>query len=439
MEGIINNVATTLPALLALGIFIFAYVLVICEEFIQLRKSKPVVVAAGIIWMLVAILAKQTDSIKLVEHSVRTYVMDFAQILLFVVVAMTYINALTERKVFLALKSWLTQKKLTYLSLFWITGILTFFISSLADNLTTAIAMSALIVNMGNHNQKFVALSCINIVIAANAGGAFSPFGDITTLMVWQAGKIPFATFFNLFLPSVINYVIPAFLMSFALPKGSPKAEIQKVKLTTGGKRIFILFLLTIATAVVFQSYFNLPAALGMMTGLGYLQFFAYYTAKTDRIPTFEVFPAIKELDWDMLLFFYGIILCIGGLSTLGYLEFTSTFLYTELGKNLSAAFQHTPGNILIGILSAVIDNIPLMFSVLDIDPTMSAGQWLLVTLTAGVGGSLLSIGSAAGVGVMGQAPGIYTFFTHLKWIWAIALGYIGSILFHLWWNAHLF
>ncbi len=439
MDSTIDNVTSTVPALLALGVFFFAYILVICEEFIQLRKSKPVVVAAGIIWMLVAIIGNEKGASKIVEDSIHTCIMDFAQILLFIVVAMTYINALTERNLFLALRTWLTDKKLSYRILFWITGILTFFISAIADNLTTAIAMSAVIVAMGKGNSKFIGLGCINIVVAANAGGAFSPFGDITTLMVWQAGKLPFTTFFNLLLPSIINYLIPAFFMSFAVPRGLPEPSLEKVKLSKGGKRMFLLFLLTIATTVIFQSYFHLPAAIGMMTGLGYLQFFAYYSGKTHRVPTFEVFPAIKELDWDMLLFFYGIILCIGGLSTLGYLEYTAHFIYGDLGKDLNPIFQHTPGNVLVGILSAIVDNIPLMFSVLNIDPSMSTGQWLLITLTAGVGGSLLSIGSAAGVGVMAQASDIYTFFTHLKWIWAIALGYAASIVFHLWWNAHLF
>ena len=123
-------------------------------------------------------------------------------------------------------------------------------------------------------------------------------------------------------------------------------------------------------------------------------------------------------------MFFYGVILCVGGLGMLGYLALVSEFLYLGLGP--------TTANILIGILSAIVDNIPLMYAVLTMNPDLNLSQWLLVTLTTGVGGSLLSIGSAAGVGVMGQARGIYTFFSHLKWSWAIALGYAGSIWVHL-------
>ena len=114
-------------------------------------------------------------------------------------------------------------------------------------------------------------------------------------------------------------------------------------------------------------------------------------------------------------MFFYGIILCVGGLGTLGYLELASGFMYGDLGA--------TTANIIVGVLSALIDNIPVMFAVLSMLPEMDDGQWLLVTLTAGVGGSLLSVGSAAGVAVMGQARGVYTFFAHLKWSWAIMLG----------------
>jgi Na+/H+ antiporter NhaD/arsenite permease-like protein len=130
-------------------------------------------------------------------------------------------------------------------------------------------------------------------------------------------------------------------------------------------------------------------------------------------------------------MFFYGVIMAVGGLGTLGYLALVSSALYGGLGA--------TWANVLVGGLSAVIDNIPVMFAVLSMNPAMSTGQWLLVTLTAGVGGSLLSIGSAAGVALMGQARGHYTFMSHLKWAWAIALGYAASIGVHLLINRHLF
>ena len=139
----------------------------------------------------------------------------------------------------------------------------------------------------------------------------------------------------------------------------------------------------------------------------------------------------IARAEWDTLLFFYGVILCVGGISQFGYLALVSNYMYGDLGA--------TTANTAVGFLSAIVDNIPVMFAVLTMDPSMPLGQWLLVTLTAGVGGSMLAVGSAAGVAMMGTARGIYTFGSHLKWTPAIALGYVLSILCHLVINARLF
>ena len=150
-----------------------------------------------------------------------------------------------------------------------------------------------------------------------------------------------------------------------------------------------------------------------------------------DGAMQYNIFKSLERAEWDTLMFFYGVILCVGGLGTMGYLSMGSELMYGQLGP--------TTANILIGLLSAVVDNIPVMFAVLSMRPEMDLGQWLLVTLTAGVGGSLLSVGSAAGVAVMGQARGVYTFFSHLKWTWAIALGYAASIWVHFLVNAKAF
>lgn len=430
---------------LALLIFILAYVLVITEEFTHLRKSKPVVLASGIIWVLIAWIYAHHENPHVVEVAVQRNFLEYAELFLFLMVAMTYVNTMVERSVFDALRSWLMRKRFSYRQLFWMTGTLAFFISPIADNLTTALIVSAVVIAVGGNNSRFISISCINIVIAANAGGAFSPFGDITTLMVWQKGLVEFWTFFYLFVPSVVNFVVPAVFMHFAIPNEIPSTEAQtdvQVKMKRGAKRVLLLFIATIATAVAFHSHLHLPAALGMITGLGLLQFFGYYLKKTtpttaqtskdeDIEGPFDIFRNIYNVEWDTLLFFYGIMLSVGGLALIGYLANLSDLTYGGLGP--------TTANVLVGILSAVIDNIPIMFSVLVMNPEMSTGQWLLVTLTAGVGGSLLSIGSAAGVALMGQARGHYTFFSHLKWTPVIALGYAASILAHVGLNSHLF
>lgn len=414
---------------IALIVFIIGYSLVIAEEYIHLRKSKPVIFAAGLIWILVAILAKSKDNGKeLVEQAINHNLLEYSALLLFLLTAMIYVNAMTERNVFEALRSFLVKKGYSYKKLFWITGFLAFFISPVADNLTTALLMGAVVLAVGADKPKFVSLAFINIVVAANAGGAFSPFGDITTLMVWQSGHVKFFGFFALFIPSLINFILPATIMSFAIPNETPKASEEKVFLKKGAVSICLLFLCTIITAVSFEQFLHLPPFLGMMTGLSYLFFFSYYIKLsennfTESTTEFNIFNKVANAEWDTLLFFFGVIFCVGGLGTIGYLADVSHFLYDDLGA--------TNANIVAGILSAIVDNIPVMFAILTMNPEMDIFQWLLVTMTAGVGGSLLSVGSAAGVALMGQSKGMYSFFSHMKWSWAIALGYVASIYAH--------
>ena len=425
----------------ALAIFVLAYVLVVTEEFTGLRKSKPVILAAGLIWALIAWIYHQHQMPEAAEVAVRHDLLEYAELLLFLLVAMTYINAMQERRVFEALRAWLIHKGFSLRTLFWLTGFLAFFISPVADNLTTALLMCAVVMSVAGNNTRFVLLSCINIVVAANAGGAYSPFGDITTLMVWQKGVVEFWQFFDLFLPSLANFLVPALIMQLAIPTEKPEGGGDDVQMRRGALTIVALFLATIVTAVAFHNFLDLPPVIGMLTGLGYLQMFGYYLIKTNGrnhrarhvgdITPFDVYRSIANAEWDTLLFFYGVVMCVGGLGFIGYLEIASHLMYTEWGA--------TYANVSIGLMSSVVDNIPVMFAVLSMHPDMSVGQWLLVTLTAGVGGSLLSIGSAAGVALMGQAHGRYTFFGHLKWTPVVAIGYAASIWVHMWLNTKLF
>lgn len=578
-----------------MGIFVFliAYALVPLENFIHLRKSKPVMLAAGLIWIFVAVACKEAGDLHTAHAAIKNCLLEYAELFLFLLTAMTYINSLEERNVFQSLRAFLVGKGFSLRGIFWATGTLAFFISPFADNLTTALLMGSIVMAVGANDKKFVAVSCIHIVIAANAGGAFSPFGDITTLMVWQKGKVDFFEFFALFLPAVINWLVPAVFMNFAVTGNEkPKPGTEKIQMKYGAKTMMILFLFTISTAVCFHHFLDLPPAAGMMLGLAFLGIFSHHvkmkegrahrydtvlgarkpgksqhplhsflgqsydriggllhdtplpafmidkdhkithwnkamekltgvkaldrigtrdqwkpfypekrpvlcdivmetspdtlagkfyggkyqindllkkafdasdffpsisdegkwlsftaapiTDKEDRVigaveviedvseiykkaRHFDIMERVSRAEWDTLLFFYGVILCVGGLSQFGYLSLLSHSMYTNLG--------FTFANVLIGIVSAVVDNIPIMFSVLTMNPDMPVNQWLLVTMTTGVGGSLLSIGSAAGVALMGTARGTYTFGAHLKWTPVIALGYAASIVCHLFLN----
>jgi Na+/H+ antiporter NhaD/arsenite permease-like protein len=435
----------------ALVIFIIAYALVISEETIHLRKSKPVMVAAGAVWMLVAVSYGQIGQADLVEEMIQHGLLEFVELFLFLLAAMTYINTMDERGVFDLLRARLVAQGYSLRKLFWVTGGLAFLMSPVADNLTTALLMATVVMAVGGQNRRFVVVSCVNVVVAANAGGAFSPFGDITTLMVWQADMVEFHQFFALFVPSLVNWVVTAALMSIAIPNEQPEPITEEAKLHEGAWIVVGLFIVTISMAVMSHTVLHLPPVLGMMTGLGLLKLFGYYLQKRGSrfhvaaervlnddalalegnphrsIPSgdvqYDIYRNLQRAEWDTLLFFYGIMLCVAGLGAFGYMALGSDVMYGELGP--------TTANILVGIASAVFDNIPVMFAVLEMNPTMDLGQWLLITLTAGVGGSMLAVGSAAGVAVMGQARGVYTFFSHLRWSWAIVIGYGASVATH--------
>jgi len=424
------DLTTSYVGYISLLIFILAYALVMVEEFSHLRKSKPVIISAALIWGIIGFYYSSVPGLhsEKVEHALEHNILEFAELFLFLLVAMTYINALQERNVFDFIRYKLISKGFNFRQLFLLTGVITFFLSPIADNLTTALVMCSVLLACGKGNNKFLAIGCINIVVAANAGGAFSPFGDITTLMVWQAGIVDFFTFFNLFIPSVVNYVIPATIMYFFVPNEIPNVSSDKITIKRGGKVIIFLGLCTIFSAVNFHNILHLPPMLGMMFGLGLLGLYSFYLKITFNPEyeerKFDFLRKVSQAEWDTLLFFFGVILSVGGLGFIGYLTLVSEYLYIGLGA--------TYANVLVGILSAIVDNIPVMFAVITMNPAMPTEQWLLVTLTTGVGGSLLSIGSAAGVALMGQARGYYTFFGHLKWAPIIFLGYIASIYVHL-------
>lgn len=432
--------------LVAIGVFVVAYLLVMLEDVTGLRKSKPVLMGAAIIWALVALATSggtgsaggaggHTGG---AAQAFRAVFLEFAELLLFLLVAMTYVNVLTERGVFNALRVWLIRKNLGFRAVFWITGGLAFLLSPWIDNLTTALVVGSVAVAVGRDHPRFVTICCVSIVTAANASGAFSPFGDVTTLMVWQKGVLPFGDFFHLFVPSLVNWLVPAVIMGAFLPKGDPFETDEVARMKPGARRVVVLFALTIALTVSAHQYLAMPPVYGMMAGLGLLKLFGFFLNRLEtRDPAvesampFNIFHHISEVEWDTLLFFYGVIVGVGGLAAFGYLD--------ALAQHLYGAFSPTTANVGIGLLSAVVDNIPVMYAVLAMHPAMDQGQWLLVTLTAGVGGSLLSIGSAAGVALMGASGGRYTFTGHLKWSWAVALGYALSIAAHLAISGHLF
>ena len=418
-----------------LAIFIIAYALVVLEEVIDLRKSMPVILGSALIWLLVGVVFASLGQSAQAQAAAETVIEQYGELLLFLLVSITFVNVLEERRGFDVLRAKLSSLGLSTRALFWLLGLCTFVLSIVLANMTTALVMGAVALKLGRGDAKFITLSCINIVVASNAGGAFCPFGDVTSLMVWQAGKLDFLAFFHLFVPALIDWLIPALLMSFSLPKTMLKSAGEKIEAKPGTGVVMLIFAASVGFSVYGRSALGLPPVTGMILGLGLLQGFAYLMKRAakrrhDHEWVLNSFAAMQRVEWDTLLFFFGIMFAIGGLEQLGWLALANSALYQNLGA--------TAANIAIGPISAVLDNVPLVYAVLQMNPAMGQGQWLLLTLAAGVGGSLLAIGSAAGIALMGLAGKDYTFFKHLRWLPAIAFGYVAAMGLHLWLNAAL-
>jgi Na+/H+ antiporter NhaD/arsenite permease-like protein len=436
----------------SLLVIVASYIFAILEDVTMLRKSKSMIFGATLVWFFILLAYRQYGNLDPAVAAFQSNLQSYIELLLFIIASMTYLNAMEDMHVFEALRNWLIGMKLGYRKLFWITGSLVFALSTVVNGLTSGLLMGAVVVAVGKDNPRFVSLACINIVVATNAGGSVSPLGGISTLFVWQKGLVEFTQFFALLIPCLVNYLVPATIMSFTIPNVCPVLETRPVELQRGAAGVIALFGVTITLAVLFDMLLKLPPAAGMMAGLSLLQFYSFYlersepgsaqaTAAKVEEPnpaeelvepySYDIFQKVARLEWDTLLYFYGAMMGIGGLGFIGYLDAVSQWLYGQ--------HDATIANILIGLSSALVDNGTLMFAVLSMNPGISQGQWLLLTLTLGVGGSLLAIGSAPGIGLLGLTKGQYSFFAHLKWFPVILLGYFLAIGAHFLVNARFF
>ena len=421
----IPDITMTWVGFTALFIFLVGYYVVAAEEKYGIDKAKPALFIGTFMFMLVALYYSLNGlDMDLVHTQAQHLILEIAEIFFFLFVAMTYIESLLQMGVFDRLKYNLISKGYTYRKLFWITGFLAFFISPVADNLTTALILSTVLITIDKTRKDFLVPGAINIVVAANAGGAWSPFGDITTLMTWAAGKGQFTDFLYLFPAAILGYIVTAFLLSRFVPKVVPAFDASKEKqpkMSEGAKVVMFLGVLTILCAVLSHQVLHLPAMWGMMFGLSLLKIYAYGLKKKYGENHFNIFDSMSKIENNTLMFFFGILAAVGALYFIGWLALASVvYDPSVLGPTIS--------NIAVGFLSAIIDNVPVMSAILKANPEMGVDQWMLVTMTAGIGGSLISFGSAAGVGVMGKMHGIYTFSSHMKYAWTILVGYVVSI-----------
>ncbi|MBX9646776.1 MAG: sodium:proton antiporter NhaD [Xanthobacteraceae bacterium] len=407
-------------------IFVVAYAAIALEHPIKVNKSASALIGAGLLWTVYAV---SNGDPGLVERQLNDSVSSTAQIIFFLIGAMTIVEVIDAHNGFEVITSLIRTRK--QVTLMWLVGFVTFFLSAMLDNLTTTIVMIALMKKLlDNHGDRlfFAAM----IVIAANAGGAWSAIGDVTTTMLWIGGQItPLAIMKGVFLASLINLVVPLLVVSVQLrgreivaPPQLQSAGFQTSKFERN--LVFFLGLGILVMVPVFKTITHLPPFMGILFGLGILWMVGelIHREKEDEDrKRLTLVHALTRIDMGSIVFFIGILLAVATLEHAHILEMLAKWLDATVGRQDAIV-------VLLGLLSAIVDNVPLvaasmgMYSLSQYPP--DSFLWEFIAYCAGTGGSILIIGSASGVAAMGLEK--IHFFWYVKRISGLALlGYLGG------------
>jgi Na+/H+ antiporter NhaD/arsenite permease-like protein len=413
-----------IQSILLLVIFIAAFLAIALEHITKVNKSWVALFAGSAMWGIVA-FGKSPESMHVaISHTSA----EIFELIIFLMGAMTIVEMLGHFRFFTWLEIKLQSYNISHTRLFWIIGIVTFFASAVLDNLTTTLVM----IHIGKHlsfKKENFNYFVINTVIAANAGGAMSPVGDVTTIMIWLAGKFTaWQVLAGGILPSLAGWIIPQYIITKKLLKEDRDQILyaEQMPLQWG---IIILGFSTFGLAVS-VNLLHLPPFFGILFGLGIVAIVIDVKLRRGslHIKANQIVNVIKKIDMDTMYFFVGILLAVGALQYQGILDIMAKVIFGDDPANspISVIFGHVS----LGLISAVFDNVPLTAAVLQMLPeNIDYTYWILLAITTGMGGSITVIGSAAGVAAMGQVKEL-TFVEYMKKGSIPALlGYIGAVL----------
>ena len=405
-------------------IFIFGYFAIAFEHPLKINKAASALLTGVICWSIFALFGGDKDHI---SEELGHHLSDIAGILFFLLGAMVIVELIDAHDGFEVITQRIqtTNKR----KLVWIVGIITFFLSAVLDNLTTTIVMVSMLRKIiPSHNDRLMFAGLI--VISANAGGAWSPIGDVTTTMLWIGNQVTTANIIiKTIIPSLVCFFIPAFVISFQMKGALESAELKKDKLlSTPGerKKVFIIGIGCLLFVPIFKTITHLPPYMGIVFGLGLMWVLTemVHSGKDEHEKgLLSVNHALRKIDTPSILFFLGILLAVSALQSTGILTSVASALDRSIG-NISII------TIIIGFLSAIVDNVPLvaaaqgMYS-LERYPT-DHFFWEFLAYCSGTGGSILIIGSAAGIAAMGMER--IQFGWYLKKIaWLAIIGYLAG------------
>lgn len=434
--------------LLIAFVFVAGYACIALEHKLHVNKAATALVTGVLIWVLLVLGAHELvpDVARAghegVVHHLMEHLSGIASILFFLLGAMTIVELVDAHEGFRVITDRITGTR--KVPLVWLVGVITFFLSAALDNMTTAIVMCALLRKLVRDKADLWTFAGV-VIIAANAGGAWSPIGDVTTIMLWIGGQVTTGNIIaKLLLPSLVCLALPLFWFTFTLkgsiqrPAHSTHANPGHVPVSKAQQRlVFALGLLALLGVPLFKTATHLPPYMGILLGLGVLWVVTEVMHKnkpeTDR-GHLMVTAVLRRIDSSSVLFFLGILTAVAGLEVAGHLKDTAALLDRTLG-NIYAV------NTVIGLLSAVVDNVPLVAAAMGMYPMaqfpVDHPFWELLAYCAGTGGSILIIGSAAGVAAMGILGIDFGWYLR-RMAFPAALGYFGGIVtFWLLWSGH--
>ena len=412
-------------------VFVVGYAAIALEHPIKIDKAASALITGVLVWTLFVFTGADSHFI---EEELLHHLSEISSILFFLLGAMTIVELIDAHEGFAIITDKITTTK--KVKLLWIISVLTFFFSAALDNLTTSIVMISLLRKLiGDKYDRWFFAGIV--VVAANAGGAWSPIGDVTTTMLWIGGQLTTATIIStLFIPSLVAMVVPLLVLTFTL-KGNVARPVTKEGLehyinpTTAFERnlIFFLGLAGLLFVPIFKTITHLPPYIGMMLSLGLMSMtaemitnreFTLSKKENDNHGHGPTFKALTKIEMPSILFFLGILMTVAALESLG-------MIFT-FGNEVNGMMDERVFVSLLGIGSAIIDNVPLVAASMGMFPdAMDANVWHFIAYAAGTGGSMLIIGSAAGVVAMGMEN--ISFFWYLKRISLLALiGYFAGI-----------
>ena len=421
---------------LMIVVFFLGYLAIALEHSIKVDKAASALIIGGLGW---ALFSFSGVSHHVLTHEIQHHIVDIAEILFFLLGAMTIVELIDAHQGFSIITDKITTNKKIYL--IWILSIITFFFSAVLDNLTTAIVMAALLPKIIKDKETLWLFAGI-LIIEANAGGAWSPIGDVTTIMLWIGGQVSATNIItSIIIPSVICAITPLIYLTFKLkgdikrPKDHALPE-HKINPTTKFERnlVFYMGVCGLLFVPIFKTVTHLPPYVGMLLSLGILWLTTeiVHRSKNHEIKSqFSVIGVLKKIDTATIFFFLGILLAVASLQSAGQLDIVAKYLDTTFNGQTNEGSYII--NIIIGLLSAIVDNVPLVAGAMGMYPIAETGLyavdgvfWEFLAYCAGTGGSVLIIGSAAGVAVMGILK--IDFIWYLKNISLLALiGYLAG------------